>query len=128
MKPIANTRAPRLDYYPSHNWRNFFIILTLFNILGYALYLWPLFLAHSVGGVSDDSGFMAVGLALFGIALYILFPLNVINILSILIYLIRKHPRGKSKILSYIALVASSPMLVIGAVLAWQLLHFNNVI
>jgi hypothetical protein len=103
----------------------FFIILFVLNVLIYSLILLSILFTDylPLGGAPDPGiGFAVLGLALF---LFVLIPLNIINVTFILTFLIKKNPHGKARSMSYAGLVLSSPVLILTMIYLINLARIN---
>jgi hypothetical protein len=106
-------------------WRFIFILLFILNLLGYSWFLWalsPIVLEFFKQGL--NAGAIAIGFYLYGsIGVYTLFPLHVTNNISVVLYIVRKHPHGISKIISCVVLIILSLLSIIGVILFLFLLR-----
>lgn len=96
-------------------WKGFFITLAIFNVLwiiptgsGIQISLFSLLIFNP-----NNNFFNLSPLALVGV-LARFFPLAVIDFISVLVYRIKQHPKGKSLVLTYVFLFILSILLIFG--------------
>jgi hypothetical protein len=105
-------QSPLMEKTKSHKWKYFFIILIIVNIVSFS----PIILVEllQILGYLGPPNPGAVGIAFFLSTIYIfaILPLSIINVVSILTFLIRKQPVGKGKIVNYAFLTISACLLI----------------
>jgi hypothetical protein len=101
----------------SRKWKTIFIILSILDGIAISPIIITIFATATTGYWG------LVFLAFYPLIIFVIAPLSIISFISVAFYLIKHQPSGKPKLLSYMALVVLSPVLILALIMFFGLLQ-----